>query len=772
MLIRLMYILLLFLSTLNLKSQNVTKQNNTLGSELFADAPFRMKKLDNSGSLASLPIYFYIHESECSGCNNELAYIDIKLKNASDTAFNQPILFNNYNQLQFLSLFKHKSIDDATWGSQSVDNGLPTSSSIHTITFTSDTNWGIPPTPIVDITNRYFYFTIVIPPEYLQNFNDIIDVEVTFGLDWETDQYVYLRIFRSDYPFPVLTNWYRGDTHYHTFFTQNLAENGLPVDAVKYYGSATELNWLITTDHSCDFDNYGVSMSDNWSRLGNTVANLNSQDSSMVLIRGMEMSVNNSAGNTVHALIYPNSSAPFSLPYIGDGNGDTQSSSVNINMMLDSLKKYNAMCYAAHPFAEDDKLSVIVNGSVWNLSDTIFPSNGSPHPSMGTVISNDINTGSDIFSYTDSTLFSPYLCGLELWNLRNTISCSSSENNPWNVMYDSGISGFSELSYTDTIMHDYRFNQNLDVYKAILRRGLIQKNQNDLLQYWKFYMEAGSDAHGSFNYSTTDLTGGLIGNVNDNAIGRLSTLVYCPQGMGLNGKNILQALQNGHSVLSSGPIINTVLTNNSNNNVFSGDDIIINLSDLTNWFVNFDVVNTPEFGSVSEILLFGGNENNEVSVSLPVFTGTFQINFNTLIHQLFPDSVQNNKYFYIRAQLTTIKNYGSLSNIYKKNYDTFNCYTNPIWIKINSITKINENNNTKLTVSPNPANDFINLTFYNLLNNICKIQIFSADGKEFICDYKNDDNIIKVDVSELNPGTYFIKVITNNNVYNCKLVKQ
>ncbi|PIV58396.1 MAG: hypothetical protein COS14_09810 [Bacteroidetes bacterium CG02_land_8_20_14_3_00_31_25] len=72
MLIRLMYILLLFLSTLNLKSQNVTKQNNTLGSELFADAPFRIKKLDNSGNLASLPIYFYIHESECSGCNKSL----------------------------------------------------------------------------------------------------------------------------------------------------------------------------------------------------------------------------------------------------------------------------------------------------------------------------------------------------------------------------------------------------------------------------------------------------------------------------------------------------------------------------------------------------------------------------------------------------------------------------------------------------------------------------------------------------------------------------
>ena len=58
-------------------------------------------------------------------------------------------------------------------------------------------------------------------------------------------------------------------------------------------------------------------------------------------------------------------------------------------------------------------------------------------------------------------------------------------------------------------------------------------------------------------------------------------------------------------------------------------------------------------------------------------------------------------------------------------------------------TEINENNNTKLTVSPNPANNFINLTFYNSLSKICKIQIFSAVGKNFICDYKNDDNTIK-----------------------------
>lgn len=770
--IRLILILFFFLSALNLTSQNVTKQNNTLGSELFADAPYRIKKLNSNGSLASLPVYIYIHESECSGCNNELAYIDIKLKNATDVSFNQPILFDSYNQLQFLSLFKHKSFDDAAWGSQSVDNGLPTSSSSHTITFTSDTNWWIPPVPYVDITNRYFYFTFVIPPEYLQNFNDIIDVEVTFGLDYETDQYVYLRIFRSDYSLPVLNNWYRGDTHYHTFFTQNLAENGLPPDAVKYYGALTGLNWLTTTDHSCDFDNYGVSMSDNWSRLGNAVASLNSQDSSMVLIRGMEMSVNNSAGNTVHALIYPNSYAPFSLPYIGDGNGDTQSSSVNINMMLDSLKKYNAMCYAAHPFAEDDKLSVVVNGSVWNLSDTIFPLNGSPHPSMGTVICNDLNSNSDIFSSSDSNMFSPYLKGLELWNLRNTISCTDGENNPWNAMYDSGINGFSELAFTDPMSHDYRFNQNLDVYKAILKRSLIQKNQDSLLQHWKFFMEAGSDAHGSFNYSNTDLTGGVTGNVNDNAIGRLSTLVYCPQGMGLNGKNILEALKNGHCILSSGPIINTVLTNNSGNNILSSDDAIINLSDLTNWFLNFDVVTTPEFGSVNEILLFGGTENGEVSVSIPINTGSFQISLNSLLQQLFPSGIQNNKYFYLRTQLTTIKNYGSLSSVYRKNFDVFNSYTNPIWIKINSITGINKLNNNNIFVYPNPAKNNLFVKIESGIIKISKIQLISFDGKQVSCSYNIKDDKIQIDVSQLNAGLYYLIIIINNEVNNYKFIKQ
>ena len=760
-----------FFLVFNANSQNHIKQNNTLGSELFADAPYRMQKFDNLGNIAPLPVYIYIHESECIYCNNELAYIDIKLKNAVDASFNQLVLFNNYSQSQFLAIFKNKSVDDYTWGSQSFDNSLPVADIEHTIKFTADTNWWIPPVPIVDITQRYFYFTILIPPEFLQNLTDIFDVEVTFGLDYEVDQYVYSRVFRETTMLPSVPQWYRGDTHYHTYFTQNLAENGLPLDAVKYFAAATGIKWLIATDHSCDFDNYGVSMNDNWNRLGHDVLDLNSQDSSFILIRGMEMSVNNSAGNTVHALVYPNPQGPFSLPYIGDGNGDTQTSSVNISMMLDSLKKYNGFCYAAHPFAEKDVLSIWVNGDVWNLSDTLLPLDGSPHPSMGTVICNDINTSSDIYTFSDSTLFSPNLVGGQLWNMWNALSSADGENNPWDVMNESGITGFTMLDFTDPASHNYRFNQNLDVYKAIIRRGLIMKNQNPTLLNWKFFMEAGSDAHGSFNYSNTCLTY-RFGSVSDNAIGRLSTLVYVPQGMGINGSHVLEALQKGHLVLSSGPIITITLTDNNGHEFLPGDDAVFNSSDLLNVFVNFNIVTTPEFGTVNEILLFGGTENGEVSVSLPVFTGTYQISLNSLLQQLWPSGIENDKYFYLRTQLSCIKYYYSLASIYKRNFDIFSSYTNPIWIKISLFSATNENYLSEVSISPNPATDYVYVAFFKPVNEVSQVEVISTDGRVISCPFYFSEQRVKVNVSKLSPGIYNIKVIANKWVLNTWFVKK
>ena len=47
----------------------------------------------------------------------------------------------------------------------------------------------------------------------------------------------------------------------------------------------------------------------------------------------------------------------------------------------------------------------------------------------------------------------------------------------------------------------------------------------------------------------------ISGYAEDNALGKLSTVVYCPSGMGRRGENVLAALREGRSVLSNGPLL-------------------------------------------------------------------------------------------------------------------------------------------------------------------------------------------------------------------------
>ena len=112
----------------------------------------------------------------------------------------------------------------------------------------------------------------------------------------------------------------------------------------------------------------------------------------------MEMSVKNSEGKIVHALIYPSAEDPFSMPYMGDGGGDSDATGVSLANLLDSLGNYDGICYAAHPFAELDKLPDLINGNVWNINDADFLVNGQAAPSNGTIICNNLAVNSDIYS--------------------------------------------------------------------------------------------------------------------------------------------------------------------------------------------------------------------------------------------------------------------------------------------------------------------------------------------------------------------------------------
>ncbi|HPI31085.1 MAG TPA: T9SS type A sorting domain-containing protein [Bacteroidales bacterium] len=742
-----------------------TRQTNTTGSDLAADVPFRMKKLDANNQISSVPLHFYVHSSGCFGCNNELTDIKVWLKNADETSFNNLLTFDTYSVQAFDSLLICRSTEDIAWGMQAFDSSGYEKNSQSTIRFTSDQN--IFGTHYVDITKDYWYFTLTIPAEKLNGLDDIFDIKVNFSLNMESDQQQYFRVFRQTEDIPRIQGWYRGDMHNHTMFSQNDVEYGLPLGATKVASQKIGLDWITVTDHSSDYDNYGLTMQNNWDRLGAAVQSLNTADSSFIFIRAMEASINNSNDKVVHCLLYPSPADPFCYHYFLDGGGDISSTSFSVVQALANLSVYDGFAYEAHPFAENDELSFAIGGGLWNVGDTLFPANDSAFPTFGTVSCNDLSLASDVYSEDSLFLFQKGLAGAEIWNNRTSISTTDDENNPWNVEYSSSVTPFVPMDSMDTRHHYYRFIQGLDVTDFLQQRSLKIKNSFPTVKNWKHFIGAGSDAHGSFNYSNTEMTYGILGTINDNANGKISTLAYCPEGMGHHGRNILKALKNGHTILSDGPIINLGISTDgadSTNEIFIGQDTVLTPQQLINSRLVVDSYITPEFGNLTQITLTGITEDSIFTLELPLVAHQV-FDLQSVLGNLF-GYIPDNHYFMIRASLRATKNYGILSTLYRRPYNRFFSITNPIWIKTSMLTSADDNTiPEEIIIKPNPVYDrfLVNLPG----NKNYYVKIFDMNGRLLLEEpYSNAG----VDVRKLPSGLYLATFINDKNIFRKKII--
>jgi len=758
------FCLLLFVFSITLAQ----KQNNTPGSDFFIDVPTFIDISKDS----VIPVTVYVHESECTNCSNDLNYIDIRLKSYAQSGFDAPIVFDTLSVQAYLSLFSAYSLQDANWDSQSFLDSKPYNDGEHTILFTADTNWWIPDIPVVHITQHYFYFNFNIPYSvwsYYLDSDSVIDMHVYASIDNDTDEEFWFRVFIKKNPIIKLPNWYRGDTHLHAVCTQNNAENGLPLEATKVAAKYLGLDWITITDHSCDFDNYGQSMVQNWQNLGGKIYSLNLSDNSFIFIRGIEASVKNSQGKVVHTLVYPNPLYPFSLPYIFDGGGDMSSTNVTVNMMLDSLRKYHGFCYAAHPFAEGDALSAIVNGSVWNLGDSLSPINGQPALSEGTVIWNDLNYPSDIYAEADSEVFKTPIMGLQNLNLSNMLTCTDAERDPWNVAKNAEPFGFYDMPESDYMHTHFRYTQNQEAYSFLVRKGLRLKNQNNAIQHWKLFLSAGSDAHGSFNYSTTDyFYGGLNGAMEENHPGALATYVYTQSGMGANGKNVLQALKDGHCLLSEGPVVNILLTS-PNGTAIVGDDIEIWDNNLNNTVLHVQGFTNRYYGQSQQLMLYLYTEDSVYEYVPTAFNSSWTITLADLFQNLGISSPYD-KYFAVRAEYYTSKDYTPYESlIYRRNYKRFLSATNPIWFKVHSMNDIADHfRNTEIKVIPNPAKN--NCKVYGLNEHIRNVILIDMLGKSYTVPFSTHSNYIEVDLTMKLEGIYLLSIETDKLCYRTKLV--
>ena len=746
------------------KNEDTVRQTNTFYAEFYADAPWRMKKTAASGNILGIPIHFFLHDADLEDFTTlSVDKINIQLKNANASSFGPVLTFNTIPDAVFKSYFSCLSPSDANLDIKQFSLNSFIASNTSTIDFNEVSGWFYDYVPIV---NKYWYFTFNIPPSVLAGMNNVIDILVTIkyaNTGW-SDNVIGLRVFRSDFAIPSLSGYYRGDTHLHSMYTQNSAELGFSLRATKKAGTLIGLDWITTTDHTSDFDNYGISISSNWARIQSETQQLNSQDTSLIYIAGQELAANNSKGQLVHFLAYPNPASPYTFPFLGDGGGDLSSTSVSVDNALFQMDLIGAFGYAAHPFAAGDKLSATVNGGIWNLGHPGFSANGNSFPiTGGNIICNDTASSSDVFSTQQGKLIKNALKGAQIWNVRNTLETTGDQLDPWDV--DNNSSGF--FTPIDTSLysgHIKRFRQGQEIVNFINQLGLSLKNQNPNYQNWKFNFSAGADAHGSFNSSNTgDFLG--IGTIDDNAVGKLTTAVYCPNGMGPSGKNILAALYKGRSSLSDGPLLVMGVSSdgaNANNEIFMGDDVIINNADTANYYINFDYSTTPEFGDITDINFSVGTSLGEQKIALSSFqisgTHIIRIKLTDLLETVFgTGNIPQGNYFYIRTEMQTFRDLTGQTAVYRNNYSQHHSFTNPIWLKFDGTVGVAQAREIKqFSIYPNPSNGKFNLVFASGAKQ-SQIEIYNVLGE---CIYKslilNPQSLI--DISAQPSGMYFYQI--------------
>lgn len=75
----------------------------------------------------------------------------------------------------------------------------------------------------------------------------------------------------------------------------------------------------------------------------------------------------------------------------------------------------------------------------------------------------------------------------------------------------------------------------------------------------------------------------------------------------------------------------------------------------------------------------------------------------------------------------------------------------------------------KVSVYPNPASDYFIVSLKN--NSPSKVTVFNAKGEKMISQ-QSSNFITAIDISQLNPGAYIVRVEQNGNVYTQKMVKR
>ncbi len=187
----------------------------------------------------------------------------------------------------------------------------------------------------------WFYTFYVNRSWFKKNANNEIAIKVKFDIAWNFDNWegpIYIKTTTSE-PIPKINQWYCGDTHYHSDYTNTGVELGAPLLSTILVGDVMGMDWVTATDHS---NSYSMHKND-WYNWNNFTAECNLFDECLI---GTEINCGYTlTGNGNHLLAYNYNT------YIDDKfNGMLPGTdNPSCKYMVDLVKSYGGFSYAAHP---------------------------------------------------------------------------------------------------------------------------------------------------------------------------------------------------------------------------------------------------------------------------------------------------------------------------------------------------------------------------------------------------------------------------------------
>ena len=507
--------------------------------------------------------------------------------------------------------------------------------------------------------------TLQIPQETIDNYLrrhfiggpfPSLDLRVSFRVEGWPSQDIFLRVRRNAPPLPSLPGWYRGDMHYHCMFTDNAAERGYPLSVTKQAALQADLNWILLADHATDLT------AESYTEELREAAKF--RDGRFLFIRGEELTVaSGKAGllTTIHMVVAPSPENPdrgfaqgSGEEVILTGDGSLTSPALPLREALGRVAAAGGFAYAAHPF---DPISPILRGGTWDL---------------------DID-----FLDPEGKKLYPGLVGLEPWN-RATTATADNARDPYCIQRDRDP---STCFHPDPESDQYaRLEKGIDLgWRPLLRKSLAASTSDADAPAFKAFLAAGSDAHGDLNYEATmdavDFSKplrGITGYGEDNALGKLSTVVHCPNGMGPKGEEVLRALRDGRSVLSNGPLLIAGFDRNANGSLDDPEDILpgghVTFTARSLQPLQLSWVSSEEFGPLVSLRLIVGSADGETEpreIPIPAGESFVSGSLHSLDLGAYLEKL-GSAWGAVRLEART-RNGAQ---------EEFRCYTNPLWVRV------------------------------------------------------------------------------------------